>query len=425
MRYLYTIIFYLLLPFVLLRLWIKNRKNPAALKFWHERLGIDLRPTPQHGIWIYAVSVGEAIAAIPLIKALQQRYPTIPLVVTGETIGGADRIRANLGNSVTQLYSPYDLPPILRKFFDNLKPRLLILMEKELWPNLLTECRKKKVPVVIANARLSGRSAQAYRRILSVTQEMLSGINLVLAQSQADADRFIELGLARDHICVSGNIKFDLELPAHLHERAKQLRQSWGQDRLIWIAASTHEGEEEQVLHAFTRVRKLFPDVLLISIPRHINRAPRLQKLYQSHGFQVTKRSENKVCSSATDIFIGDTMGELLLFYTAADLAFVGGSLVEKGGQNPLEPAAVGLPILTGPFTFNFELITEQLKQRGIEIQINDSQELEEQVVALLANPQKRQKMGSDAKKFLEENKGSLAKHLELIEQVIDLRAVL
>jgi 3-deoxy-D-manno-octulosonic-acid transferase len=420
MQYLYTVIFYLLLPFILLRLWLKNRKNPAARAYWHERLGKSLRPAPQHGIWIHAVSVGESIAAIPLIKALQQRYPKIPIIVTNETIGGADRIRMSLGNRVTQLYSPYDLPLVLRKFFAILKPRLLILMETELWPNLLAECRKNKVPVVVANARLSARSAKGYHRILPVTQTMLRGINLVIAQAQADAKRFIELGLPENRIHVTGSIKFDLELSPQLPERAKQLREAWGKERFIWIAASTHEGEEEQILEAFTQVRKQFPTILLVSVPRHVERVFRLQNLYQSHGYQVIRRSENKPCHNATDIFIGDTMGELLSFYAASDIAFVGGSLVERGGQNPLEPAAVGLPLLTGPYTFNFEIITQQLKERGIEIEVNNAQELAEQLIGLLSNPKKRQAMGEDAKKFIEENKGSLVKHLALIENLID-----
>lgn len=419
MRYLYTIIFSLLLPFILLRLWIKNRKHPTALKFWHERLGIGLRPVPQGGVWIHAVSVGESIAAIPLIKGLQQRYPNIPIIVTGETVSGAERIRAGLGNNIAQLYSPYDIPLIVRKFFNTLKPRLLILMETELWPNLLAECRKNKVPVIVANARLSEKSARGYRRILPVTQAMLSGINFVIAQAQADADRFIDLGLSRDHIYITGSIKFDLEFPLDLSDRAKQLRELWGKDRPIWIAASTHEGEEAQILDAFTLVRKKLTDVLLVSVPRHIDRVPHLENLYQSRGYTTIKRSEDKPCTNNTDIFIGDTMGELLTFYAAADVAFVGGSLVERGGQNPLEPAAVGVPILTGPYTFNFALITDQLKQRGVEIQVNNSQELAEQVIALLSDSEKRQEMGSNSKKFVEENKGTVIKHLQFIEKLI------
>jgi 3-deoxy-D-manno-octulosonic-acid transferase len=419
MRYLYTVIFYFLLPFILLRLWVKNRKSPIALKFWQERLAIGLRPVPKQVIWVYAVSVGETIAAIPLIKRIQQRYPNLPVLVTNETIGGAERVRAGLGHSVFQLYSPYDLPTVLKKFFKAVEPRLLILMETELWPNLIAECRRNKVPILVASARLSARSAHGYRRILPITHEMLRGINTIVAQTRADADRFIGLGFPEDRMHITGSIKFDLELPPNLMDQAKRLRATWGHDRLIWIAASTHEGEEEQILDAFERVRKEIRDVLLVSVPRHIHRAANLENLYRKRGYSTIKRSENKACTRTTDIFIGDTMGELLAFYAAADLAFVGGSLVKKGGQNPVEPAAVGLPILTGPYTFNFAFITEQLKQRGIEIQINNSQELAVAVINLLREPRKRHEMSKKAKRFVEENKGAVEKHLQLIEQLL------
>lgn len=421
MRFFYTIIFYLLLPFILLRLWIKNRHNPAGLQFWYERLGIGLRPAPSGGIWLHAVSVGESLTAIPLIKALQLRYPAIPIVVTNETINGAERIRVGLGNSVTRLYFPYDLPLILKKFFNKLRPRLLILLETELWPNLLATCHLYQVPVILINGRLSERSARAYRRILPVTQRMLKSINLLAAQFQADADRFMALGLPKDRIHVTGNLKFDLKLPPQLSTEAKKLRAHWGKDRLVWIAASTHPGEEELIAEAFSQVQSCLANVLLVSVPRHVERAAQLEYLYRSQGLEVIKRSQQKPCTSTTDVFIGDTMGELLSFYAAADLAFVGGSLVEKGGQNPLEPAAVGLAILTGPYTFNFESITEQLKQRGIEIQVNNAQELAKQVVFLLSNPAKRQQMGMDAKKFVQENKGVVLKQMQLIENFINL----
>lgn len=421
MRFFYTIIFYLLLPFILLRLWIKNRNKPAGLKFWYERLGIGLRPAPAGGIWLHAVSVGESLTAIPLIKALQRRYPVIPIIVTHETISGAERIQDGLGDSVTALYFPYDLPFSLKRFFKKLQPRLLILLETELWPNLLASCHCYQVPVILINGRLSERSARAYRRILPITRSMLKSINVLAAQFQADADRFMALGLPKDRIHVTGNLKFDLKLPTQLSAEAEKLRANWGKDRLVWIAASTHPGEEALIAEAFSQVLSYLPNVLLVSVPRHVERASQLEQLYRSRGFNVIKHSEQRPCTPTTDVFMGDTMGELLSFYAAADLAFVGGSLVEKGGQNPLEPAAIGLAILTGPYTFNFESITEQLKQRGIETQVNNAQELAKQVVFLLSNPIKRQQIGLEAKKFVQENKGTLLKQMQLIENLIDL----
>ena len=420
MRFLYTIIFYLLLPFILLRLWIKNRQIPNGLQFWHERLGFGLRPFLPGGIWVHAVSVGESLAAIPLIKLLQQRYPVTPIIVTNETKTGAERIRVELGDSVTQLYFPYDLPLVLRRFFKALQPKLLILIETELWPNLLVSCQLYQVPVVLVNARLSERSAKSYRRILPLMHKMLNSINIIAAQFQADADRFIALGFPAEKMRVTGSLKFDLTLPLNLTEQAQHWRKIWGENRPVWIAASTHPGEEELILQAFTEARRFFPDLLLVSIPRHVDRVPQLEQLYNSQTYKIIKRSDhNQSKMRDVDIFIGDTMGELLIFYAAADLAFVGGSLVEKGGQNPLEPAAIGLPILTGPYTFNFATITEQLKLRHVEIQVTNAKELAEQVIALLSDPERRQQMSHEAKKFVAENKGSVLKQMQLIENLL------
>lgn len=419
MRFIYTIIFYLILPFILLRLWIKNRKNPEGLKFWHERLGLNLRhPLPSGSIWVHAVSVGESLTAIPLIKQIQQRYPLIPIIVTNETATGAERIRSALGNSVTQLYFPYDLPLILRNFFKLVQPKLLILLETELWPNLLAACQLYQVPVALVNARLSRHSARSYRRILPIMRTMFKNINVIAAQFKTDADRFIELGFPAQKIHITGSLKFDVTLPAELSKHARKWRKTWGENRLVWVAASTHSGEEVLILRAFSQVRQFFPDLLLISIPRHVDRVAQLEQLYRSQNYNVNKHS-HKHDLSGTDILIGDTMGELLIFYAAADLAFVGGSFVEKGGQNPLEPAAVGLPILTGPHTFNFSTITEQLKLRNAEIQVNSATELAEQVIFLLSDPLRRRQMGQEAKKFVVENKGSVLKQMQLIENLL------
>lgn len=420
MRFLYTIIFYLLLPFILLRLWIKNRQIPNGLQFWHERLGFGLRPFLPGGIWVHAVSVGESLAAIPLIKLLQQRYPVTPIIVTNETKTGAERIRNELGDCVTQLYFPYDLPMILKRFFKALQPKLLILIETELWPNLLASCQLYQVPVVLVNARLSERSAKSYRRILTLMHKMLNSINAIAAQFQADADRFIALGFPAEKMRVTGSLKFDLNLPLRLTEQAQHWRKIWGENRPVWIAASTHPGEEELILQAFTEARRFYPDLLLVSIPRHVDRVPELEQLYNSQTYKIIKRSDhNQSKMRSVDIIIGDTMGELLIFYAAADLAFVGGSLVEKGGQNPLEPAAIGLPILTGPYTFNFATITEQLKKRLVEIQVTNAKELAEQVIALLSDPERRLQMSHEAKKFVAENKGSVLKQMQLIENLL------
>lgn len=421
MRHLYTLIFYLALPIIFLRLLWKARKNPNYAKGLSERLGIINVEIPKGGLWIHAVSVGESIAAIPLIKTIKQRHPNLPVIVTNETPTGAACIRSGLGDAVLQFYAPYDVPCAVNKFLKKVQPSLLVLMETELWPNILHYCEQQKIPIVLINARLSERSAKGYQRIRQLIFSMLQSLTKIAAQTQADAERFIALGLPNERAVVTGSIKFDLDIPADLLERAKSLRQQWSGDRLIWIAASTHEGEEEKLVAVFTELRKKFPQLLLVSVPRHPDRCKQVADLYRRQGYNLMLRSENKSCTAETDIFIGDTMGELLLFYAVADVAFVGGSLVEKGGQNPLEPAALGLPVVVGPHTFNFAVITEQLKKSNAEIQVENMQQLTVQVAELLSDAQKRKQMGERGREFVKQNRGALARQLELIEKFLCL----
>jgi len=419
MRYLYSSIFYLILPFIFIRLLWKARKNPAYLNNLSERLGIIKKPIIKNGIWIHAVSMGEAIASVPLIKALKQCHPDLTITVTNETPTGAERIQTLVGNLVTQVYVPYDVPYAIKKFLNTVKPKLLVLMETEMWPNMLYYCQQHHIPALLANARLSERSTAGYKRLGRFTQNLVQCLTLVAAQTQIDADHFVELGLSADRTQVTGSIKFDLEIPTNLFEKAKTLRDEWGNHRLIWIAASTHEGEEELILKAFTEAKKLIPQLLLVSVPRHPERFKSVADLYRQKNYTIVLRSENKNCAQETDIFVGDTTGELLLFYAASDIAFVGGSLVETGGHNPLEPAAIGLPILTGPHTFNFKLITQQLKNIGAEIEIENSEQLTSQIIELLCDEKKRQKMGELAKQFVHQNRGSLDKQLALIKKFL------
>ena len=258
MRYLYTTLFYCSLPFILLRLLWRARNNPGYAKRWPERFGYLPKTIARGGIWIHAVSVGESLAAVPIIKGLQKSHPQLPILVTTTTPTGADRVRAALGDQVALSYVPYDLPTALTRFFDTYQPRLLVLMETELWPNLLNTCGTRNIPVVLANARLSTRSAQRYQRIASITHAMLKNITLLAVQTQAEAERFVALGLnpTRTRIEVTGSIKFDMELPADLMDRAAELRAQWGKDRPVWIAASTHEGEEDQILQALHKYVK-------------------------------------------------------------------------------------------------------------------------------------------------------------------------
>ncbi len=417
MRYLYTILFYFSLPILLLRLLWRAKKNPAYAKNWPQRFGY-LNTQVRGCIWLHAVSVGESLAAVPLLKSLQKTYADIPILITTTTPTGADRIRAVFGNEIALSYFPYDLPGALKRFLDTCQPRLLILMETELWPNLLHYCGKRKVPVLLANARLSARSAQRYQRIASITRDMLQNITMAAVQTETEAARFVTLGLAPDRIEVTGSIKFDLEVPKDLNERGALLRAQWGTARPIWIAASTHEGEEEQILNALAIIRKSLPQVLLVLVPRHPSRFIRAAELCKQRGHTITLRSENKACDSVTSVFMGDSMGELLLLYAASDVAYVGGSLVKTGGHNPLEPAAIGLPILMGPHLFNFLAISEQLQLANAMVVIQTAEQLAEKVLELLQDKILSNQMGENGRKFVAQNRGALAKHLALIKKI-------
>lgn len=416
MRILYSFCFYLLLPLIVARLWWKGRRSPGYRARLAERFGLFAPPAPG-GIWVHAVSLGETIAALPLIQALKARYPGETITVTTTTPTGSERVRAALGDSVFHVYAPYDLPDSLARFLERVHPRMLIIMETELWPNTLRACRVRGLPVVLANARLSARSAQGYARFPSLTRSMLGDLSAVAAQHADDAGRFVALGLPAERATVTGSIKFDLNVPAALVEQARALRESLGVARPVWIAASTHRGEDELVLQAFAAVRLRFPETLLLLVPRHPERFGEVAALVERSGLKCVRRSEGRPCAPDTAVFLGDSMGELLLFYAAADLAFVGGSLVPIGGHNVLEPAALRVPALTGPHYFNFAEITRSLLTAGGVREVAGAEALGEAVCDWLAEPAARARAGAAAYAVIEANRGALARLLELVER--------
>jgi 3-deoxy-D-manno-octulosonic-acid transferase len=415
MRWLYTGLLYLLLPLALLRLYWRGRRDPGHRQRWRERLGW-IAPLPEPGcLWLHAVSVGETRAALPLIRALRDADPHRSILVTTTTLTGSRQVQEALGDQVQHVYAPYDLPGAVRRFLHRTQPRLAIIMETELWPNLLHQCVAAGIPTLIANARLSERSMRGYARISWLTQPMLYDLTLIAAQSEADAERFRALGAPR--VAVTGNLKYDLALPDELPEQGRQLRRErFGENRPVWIAASTHLGEDVQVLDAFARLRESWPELLLLLVPRHPEWFDGVAELCRQRGFSVTRRSTGQSCPAETAVFLGDSMGELLQFYAAADLAFVGGSLVPTGGHNVLEPALLGLPTLFGPHMFNFTEAGERLLRAGAAWPVGSAAELAAAVNRLLADPALSRDAGQRGRAVVERHRGALAALLVQID---------
>jgi len=410
-RLLYTLLFYAATPLVLARSFWRGRCEPAYRQRWNERFalgygGADPRPG---AIWFHAVSVGEAEAAFPLIRAMARRFPDHPLLVTTTTPTGSARVQAVLGEAVAHVYLPYDLPDGVARFLRRFNPRLAVIMETEIWPNLYHACAARGIPLAIVNARLSARSAKGYRRLGQFTRDALACVKLVAAQTEADAGRFLSVGARPETVVVAGNIKYDWELPPDYQQQAAALRDSLFGTRPVWIAASTHEGEEALVLQAFARLRAEHPRLLLALAPRHPPRFELVAQLCQAEGFSLARRSLGESAANA-EVFLLDTLGELRLFYAAADIAFVGGSLVPVGGHNVLEPALVGLPVVFGPHMFNFEEAGRRLLEADGAARVKDAEELGLRVGEWLQDAEVRRRMGGNGRRFVEAGRGALGR---------------
>ena len=415
---LYTALLYLIQPVIWIRLWVRGRKAPAYRKRWGERYGyypasLKLKAG---GIMLHSVSVGETLAAIPLVRALRHRYPSLPITVTTMTPTGSERVMSAFGSDVQHVYLPYDLPDALARFLDKIDPKLVLIMETELWPNLVAALHQRRIPLVIANARLSARSAAGYAKLGKFVRTLLRRITLIAAQNEEDGERFIVLGAQRAQLTVTGSLKFDISVTPQLASKALTLRRQWAPHRPVWIATSTHEGEESTVVAAHQALLKEFPELLLILVPRHPERFPDAINLVRDAGLSYTTRSSGEVPSGSTQVVVGDTMGELMLLYGIADLAFVGGSLVERGGHNPLEPAAHAIPVLMGPHTFNFKDICARLDEANGLITVTDEASLVKAVASLLNDEDYRNYHGRHAVEVLYQNQGALQRLLQLLE---------
>lgn len=418
LRLIYTALLHLAAPVVFAFTAWRGVRDPLYRDRLPERFGMtSLRPA-QPVLWVHAVSVGEVQAAAPLVRALLQRYPRHSLVVTTTTPTGAQRVRALFANEmqagrVQHAYLPYDLPGSVRRFLDRVRPRQAVIMETEVWPNLYRACAARAIPIVLVSARLSTRSVRRYRRFAGLFAPVLRNLDIG-AQTQTDADRFVAIGADAARVHVTGNIKFDMDVPADVREAGAALRAAAFAGRKVWVAGSTHAGEEDIVLAAHERIGQIHRDALLILVPRHPQRFEQVSEWLGARAVRFARRSRNESVSAA-DVLLVDTLGELSMFYAAADVAFVGGSLVPIGGHNLLEPAAFAKPIVTGPDNANGKDIAQLLIGSGAAVEVKSAEELAAAVAKLFADAARCEKMGAEALRILAENRGALARALMLI----------
>lgn len=417
--WLYNLLIWIALPCALLRLWWRGRKLPAYRDNWQQRLGRGMPTFDQPPLWLHAVSVGESVAATPLIEALLALPNCPPILITTTTPTGAERVKHTFGKRVQHAYLPYDMPFAIRGFLKHCRPRLALIMETEIWPNLMQHLVKQGIPSILTNARLSARAFNRYGWAHGLIYPPIASFDWIGVQTEADAARFLALGAHQQHVKVLGNLKYDVALPNNLATTAQQLRQRWGAQRPCWVAASTHAGEEKIVLAAFQHILKILPDALLVLVPRHPQRFDDVARLCQD--FSLARHSNTgATLTDTTQIYLGDTLGDLLLFYAATDLAFIGGSLVGVGGHNPIEAAWQQRTIISGPHTHNFSDVFSKLAQAQALTSINDSKTLAKAVIDLLDNPEQRQQLGQRAQQAIAGETGACQRYLDLIKPLLN-----
>jgi len=443
LRSVYTALLYVLAPIVLAGTALRGVRDPAYRERLPERFGFtrvfsnaaaipdmrggvpavsgppaEQRRPEQRRLWIHAVSVGEVQAAAPLVRALLKKYPQHSLLVTTATPTGAQRVRALFGDSVRHAYLPYDLPGAVRRFLDRVQPSLAIVMEREIWPNLFGECERRRIPILLASARISERSVRRHRQFAALFREALSGNVTVAAQTAQDAERYRALGARQ--VLVTGNVKFDIEVPEAARAAGEALRAQQFANRFVWVAGSTHDGEEQQLLAAHRQVMRQQPDALLVLVPRHPNRFDAVRSWLKSERIEFVARSRNEAVRATTSVLLVDTLGELMTFYAAADIAFVGGSLIDTvGGHNLLEPAVLRRPILVGPHNFNAPDIAQSMLERGAARQVESAAQLATALLELYATTQARAEMGAKAYAIVADNRGALQRVMEAIDALL------
>jgi len=417
-RFIYICIAYLLAPIVAGALALRGFRDRSHWRDFSQRFGFGAT-VARRSIWVHAVSVGEVQAAAPLVEALLKRFPDIPLVLTTVTPTGRARAQALFGSRAEVRYVPIDLPGSVRRFFNRVRPQLAVILETEIWPNLYHRCGRLGVPLVLASARISPRSVKSYRRLVGLFRETLSNGIFIAAQSLADAERFRSIGANPEHTHVVGNIKFDYSHPANIEAVGKTRRNALGWDRPVWVAGSTHAREEDILLTAHRDLRARFPQALLVLVPRHPPRFGEAAAALTDLGVKFVTFSSGAAIADDTEVFLVDTLGELLGFYAASDVAFVGGTLVPIGGHNLLEPLSLGLPTLCGPNTFNAADIAKLLVDCGAVRVVHDAAELAAAIGTLFADPAARTQMGASGRTAIEDKRGAVRRLMNFLEPLL------
>jgi 3-deoxy-D-manno-octulosonic-acid transferase len=424
-RILYTLLLLMASPLLIYTLYKQRPDKPSIGSRWKEHWGITptLNNHSKKVIWVHAVSVGETIAVTPFLRELKRQHPELSLLITTTTATGAEQA-SKLADIAEHRYMPFDFPWMIERFIATVSPSQLIIMETELWPNTLYVAKKRGIPVHVINARLSQRSCQRYKKIPTLFKQVIGCIDHISCQYQHDADHFLELGVPKHKLSVCGSIKFDLHLPPSVFNTGNALRAQLGTERLVWIAASTHQGEDEIILSAHHKVLEQYPDALLILVPRHPERFNDVFRLANQHRFSTVRRSQTTASTTLTaetaatlvnsQVYVGDTMGEMLVLIQAADICFMGGSLLgnKVGGHNVIEPAALSKPILNGPSYFNFKEITENLVAHSALRIVHNQHDLAHSLCEWYANPQLRHQMATNAAAVHFNNQGSIARTL-------------
>ncbi len=417
-RFLYSTILYLLSPLLIVYLAFRAIKSPDYRGRWGERFGLTrLKSTD---VLVHSVSMGETLAAIPLIRLIMQSHPELSITVTTTSPTGSAEVRKAFGDSVQHCYLPFDLPWCVRRFLRQVSPKSCIIMETELWPNLVALAAKRGVRLMLANARLSAKSAAQYAKRPKLSRPMLQRLDVIAVQTQVEAQRFIELGVSPDRVTVCGSLKFDLSITPERLANAKLLRQTWGRETSpIWVAGSVHPGEFDAMLTAHRQLLAQWPDALLIIAPRHPEQFSAVAEVVASQGFELIRRSSNFPVTATTQVLVGDTMGELLTFYGAADQAFVGGTLITNGGHNPLEPVAMGVPVMVGPNHWDFAQITQMLADAGGLRVVASADELAANLIEYFAKPELRLQAVNAGLAVVEANRGALQRQFLLAQSLI------